>query len=83
MGIKIWKEKHRGTELTEFFSTKFVKFNKASRGLSFLSAKLVEDIAAANNMTCKIIDETKFTSNIIFVIQYKNKDLDKWRFLMP
>jgi 1-acyl-sn-glycerol-3-phosphate acyltransferase len=70
-GNKDLKEKHRGTELTEFFSTKFVKFNKASRGLSFLSAKLVEDIAAANHMTCKIIDETKFTSNIIFVIEHK------------
>jgi 1-acyl-sn-glycerol-3-phosphate acyltransferase len=72
-GNKDMEEKHRGTELTEFFSTKFVKFNKASRGLSFLSARMVEDMAAANNMACKIIDETKFTSNIIFVIQYKNK----------
>ncbi|WDF78234.1 1-acyl-sn-glycerol-3-phosphate acyltransferase [Mucilaginibacter sp. KACC 22773] len=73
-GNKDLKEKHRGTELTEFFSTRFIKFNKASRGLSFLSAQLVEDIAAANSMSCKIIDETKFTSNIIFVIEYKNRD---------
>jgi 1-acyl-sn-glycerol-3-phosphate acyltransferase len=68
-GNKDLKEKHRGTELTEFFSTRFVKFNKASKGLSFLSARLVEDIAAANNMDCHIIDETKYTSNITFVIK--------------
>ncbi|WP_184547715.1 1-acyl-sn-glycerol-3-phosphate acyltransferase [Mucilaginibacter sp. FT3.2] len=70
-GNKDLKQKHRGTELTEFFSTKFVKFNKASRGLSFLSARLVNDIAEANNLACKIIDETKFTSNIIFVVEHK------------
>jgi 1-acyl-sn-glycerol-3-phosphate acyltransferase len=68
-GNKDLKEKHRGTQLTEFFSTRFVKFNKASQGLSFLSARLVEDIAAANNMDCHIIDETKYTSNITFVIK--------------
>ncbi|GAA3960670.1 trifunctional MMPL family transporter/lysophospholipid acyltransferase/class I SAM-dependent methyltransferase [Mucilaginibacter dorajii] len=68
-GNKDLKEKHRGTELTEFFSTKFVKFNKASRGLSFLSAQMVQQLAAANNMQCQIIDETKYTSNIIFVIK--------------
>jgi 1-acyl-sn-glycerol-3-phosphate acyltransferase len=68
-GNKDLKEKHRGTQLTEFFSTRFVKFNKTSQGLSFLSARLVEDIAAANNMDCHIIDETKYTSNITFVIK--------------
>jgi 1-acyl-sn-glycerol-3-phosphate acyltransferase len=68
-GNKDLKEKHRGTELTELFSTRFIKFNKASKGLSFLSAQLIEDIAAANNMDCRIIDETKYTSNITFVIK--------------
>ncbi|MDN3583529.1 1-acyl-sn-glycerol-3-phosphate acyltransferase [Mucilaginibacter flavus] len=68
-GNKDLKEKHRGTELTEFFSTKFVKFNKASKGLSFLSAQMVHALAEANNMQCRIIDETKYTSNIIFVIK--------------
>lgn len=70
-GNKDLKEKHRGTELSEFFSTKVVKFNKTSRRLSFLSAQLVEDIAAANNMECRVIDETKYTSNVIFVIKHK------------
>ncbi|HEY9195157.1 MAG TPA: 1-acyl-sn-glycerol-3-phosphate acyltransferase, partial [Mucilaginibacter sp.] len=70
-GNKDLADKHKGTELTEFFSTKFVGFNKANRGLSFLSATLVEELATGYGMECRIIDETKFTSNIIFVIKYK------------
>ena len=63
-------EKHKGTKMTEFFSTKFFAFNKTTeKGLSFLSASFVREIANAHKMECNVIDETKYTSNIIFVIK--------------
>lgn len=72
-GDKEHEEKHKGTKLTEFFSTKLFKFNKTTeKGLSFLSGSMIRDIANANGMDCKEIDETKYTSNIIFVITNKN-----------
>jgi 1-acyl-sn-glycerol-3-phosphate acyltransferase len=70
-GNKDLKERHKGTKLTEFFSTKFFGFNKTTdTGLAFLSSSSVKELAAANNMQCKEIDQTKYTSNIIFVIKH-------------
>lgn len=64
------QERHKGTRLTEFFSTKFFRFNKVSaEGLSFLSGKMIHEMAANNNMSCTELDETKFTSNIIYIIK--------------
>ncbi|MFT3945552.1 MAG: 1-acyl-sn-glycerol-3-phosphate acyltransferase [Agriterribacter sp.] len=72
-GDKERKEKHKGTKLTEFFSTRLLQFNKtAGEGLSFLSGSMIHEIAAANDMNCREIDETKYTSNIIFVITNKS-----------
>ncbi|MFT3750866.1 MAG: 1-acyl-sn-glycerol-3-phosphate acyltransferase [Agriterribacter sp.] len=72
-GDKDRAEKHKGTKLTEFFSTKLLQFNKTTdKGLSFLSGSMIYEIAAANGMHCREIDETKYTSNIIFVISNKN-----------
>ena len=69
-GDKDLEEKHKGTKLTEFFSTKLFGFNKTTgSGLSFLSGSMISDMAAAYNMECRKIDETKYTSNVIFVIQ--------------
>lgn len=69
-GDKELKEKHKGTMLTEFFSTRLFRFNKTTRsGLSFLSGSMIVETAAACNMDWRKIDETKYTSNVIFVIQ--------------
>ena len=66
------KKKHGGTKLTEFFSTKVFAFNKTTdSGLSFLSGTMIRNIAAANDMECMEIDETKYTSNVIFVLRKK------------
>lgn len=63
--------RHKGTRLTEFFSTRLFGFNKTSgQGLSFLSARLVHETAAAFKMTCYEIDVSKHTSNVIFVIRH-------------
>jgi 1-acyl-sn-glycerol-3-phosphate acyltransferase len=69
-GDKDLEEKHKGTKLTEFFSTRLFGFNKTTgSGLSFLSGRMISDMAAAHHMECRKIDETKYTSNVIFVIQ--------------
>ncbi|HTL08921.1 MAG TPA: 1-acyl-sn-glycerol-3-phosphate acyltransferase [Chitinophagaceae bacterium] len=64
--------RHRGTRLTELFSTAVFGFNKTTeKGLSFLSGSTIKAIAAAHNMDCIEIDETKFTSNIVFVLKHR------------
>ncbi len=69
-GDKDLKGKHKGTKLTEFFSTRLFRFNKtAGSGLSFLSGAMIREIATGHQMIFRRIDETRFTSNVIFVIQ--------------
>ena len=64
------EERHGGTEWTEKFSTKIFGFNKTKEeGLSFLSGKDIEKIAAEYNMKAERLDLTKKTSNIIFVLR--------------
>ena len=68
------KERHNNTKLTEFFSTKLIGFNKtAGKGLTFFSAQLVKDIAEAHHMTCKEVDNTKYTSNVIYLLKHKEQ----------
>ncbi len=70
-GNKDLAKRQKGTVLTEKFSTEIFGFNKtAGNGLAFLSGATIKEIAAANNMTCSEIDETRFTSNIIFVLKH-------------
>lgn len=69
-GNRDLEERHKGTALTEFFSTRFFRFNKTTgEGLSFLSGKMIHGIAGKNNMSCTEVDETKYTSNIIYIIK--------------
>jgi hypothetical protein len=63
------KERHKGTELTEFFSVKLFKFNKSTHSLNFLSGERIKAIAKKRGMTVEIDDNAKFTSNVIFVIR--------------
>jgi len=70
-GIKDLAKRHKGTKLTEWFSTIF-GFNKTSEyGLSFLSSKLIYDLASKHDLQLSAIDNTKFTSNIIFILKKK------------
>jgi 1-acyl-sn-glycerol-3-phosphate acyltransferase len=69
-GDKDEKEKHKKTEMTEFFSTKVLSFNKTgAQGLSFLSGTLIRELAAENKMECREIRDSKITSNTIFVLK--------------
>jgi len=63
--------RHKGTRMTEFFSTSLFGFNKtAPEGLSFLSGKLVRELAAIHHMDCREMDTAKYTSNVIYIIQH-------------
>ncbi len=69
-GDKDLAGRHKGTRLTEFFSTKLFSFNKtSSQGLSFLSGKFIKEMADNYKMEFSRIDNTKRTSNIIFVLK--------------
>lgn len=69
------KQRHFYTKLTEFFSTKLIGFNKTSgKGLTFFSAQLIKDIATAHNMQCTEVDNTNFTSNIIFILKQRENN---------
>jgi len=71
-GNRDLKERHKGTRLTEFFSTRFFGFNKTSSlGLSFISGSAIRKIAEEKNMICTEIDNTKYTSNMIFVVKHE------------
>lgn len=61
--------RHKGSMLTEFFSTKVFQFNKADNKLSFLKAETVINEASNHNLSVEILDTTRFTSNVIFVIK--------------
>ena len=64
------RERHKGTKLTELFSTKILGFNKTSgNGLSFLSGNLIREIANTRQLDCIELDNGKFTSNVIFVLK--------------
>ena len=64
------QKQHAGTKLTEFFSTKFFGFNKTTgKGLSFLPGNLIKDIAAKNNIAYSVIDQAKFTSNMVYLLK--------------
>ena len=63
------KNRHQGSVITEFLSTKIFRFNKANQQLSFLKAESIIREAAAFNRTVEIVDNTRFTSNVIFVIK--------------
>ncbi len=61
--------RHNGTVLTEFFSTKAFKFNKTNNPLSFVSGARIREIAAKYGASVEQIDNTRYTSNVIFVLK--------------
>ena len=67
------KKRHLGTRYTEAFSTNS-GFNKTKEGgLHFTSATLIKKtLDTFSFLEYEIIDNSKLTSNIIFIIRYKN-----------
>ncbi len=63
------QERHKGTKLTEFFSIKVLGFNKSQNELNFISGKKIRHLAGEYGMKVEEVDDTKYTSNVIFVIR--------------
>jgi len=61
-------KRHLGTRITEMLSTN-IGFNKTKFKLEFVSGSLIETIANKNNLSLDIIDNTKRTSNLIYVLR--------------
>jgi 1-acyl-sn-glycerol-3-phosphate acyltransferase len=63
------KKRHRGTRYTEFFSTRS-GFNKSrDNRLFFFSGKKIKAIAERNGFVIDVTDNTRFTSNVLFVLR--------------
>lgn len=62
------KKRHWGTKYTEFFSTRFGFNQMKYKRLYFISGKQISNIVSKYNMNLQIIDNTKFTSNLIYII---------------
>ncbi len=69
-GNKALKKRHRGTKLTELFSTKS-GFNKAEHKLEFISETMIRGLVDFSGFDLQILDKTQYTSNIIFIITKK------------
>jgi hypothetical protein len=46
-----------------------MKFNKSENELNFISGKKIRHLAQEYGMKVEEVDDTKFTSNVIFVIR--------------
>ena len=68
-GISELNRRHKTTEITELFSTKIFNFNKTRNELHFLSRSFIEDFACRHQLHMHIVDRTRFTSNLIFVLK--------------
>jgi 1-acyl-sn-glycerol-3-phosphate acyltransferase len=64
------KRRHWGTAVTEFFSTNF-GFNKTENKLDFVSRKMIVDIALKNQLKLEIVDNSKITSNLVYLLSKK------------
>ena len=62
------KERHFGTQLTEFFSVRLLRFNKSANTLHFISGRELTTWASDYGLRVTIVDDTRLTSNVIFVI---------------
>lgn len=70
------KSKHAGTRYTEFFSTTLGYNKKTKEGLHFVSSELIlETVAKRGGFSCEIIDNTRFLSNLVYVIKPQSNRL--------
>jgi 1-acyl-sn-glycerol-3-phosphate acyltransferase len=65
---KSLEKRHKGTRLTEFFSTRF-GFNKTKFKLEFVSRTMIETLATKHKLKLEIIDNTKHTSNLVYLLR--------------
>ncbi|MBL4624976.1 MAG: MMPL family transporter [Flavobacteriales bacterium] len=63
------EERTKGTKMTEIFSTRIMNFNKTEYDLEFVSRDFIIEVSKRNNMEVEIVDNTKRTSNVIYIIK--------------
>lgn len=71
-GIRELKSRHKGTRLSEFFSTRITHFNQTRnerKQLWFISAEEIRAMAGAFGCAFEILDQGKRTSNVLMVIR--------------
>ncbi|OJW85280.1 MAG: hypothetical protein BGO69_06590 [Bacteroidetes bacterium 46-16] len=71
-GVAELKDRHKGTEATELFSTRVFKFNKVENQLHFINRSFIESFTRKHNLQIETLDFTRFTSNLVFVIKKIN-----------
>ncbi len=60
------------TKLTELFSTRLLRFNKITyNNLCFISGQKIINLAHNHGFNVEILDNTKYTSNLIYLIERK------------
>ncbi|HTM64691.1 MAG TPA: 1-acyl-sn-glycerol-3-phosphate acyltransferase [Flavipsychrobacter sp.] len=68
-GISELQKRIEGTRRTEVWSTKIMKFNKTQNELHFISRAFIEAFAQERNMSIEVMDLTKYTANLTFVLR--------------
>lgn len=71
-GVAELQERIKGTKLTELFSTRIFKFNKTQNDLHYISKSFIESFATKHNLSIEILDNAKFTANLIFVLKKRS-----------
>jgi 1-acyl-sn-glycerol-3-phosphate acyltransferase len=63
-------QRHKGTKLTEWFSVKFLKFNKLeNRQLYFTNESRIRRFAEEHGFCVEVNDNTKLTSNTVYTLR--------------
>lgn len=68
-GITDNPERHMLTQRTEKYSTSIAKFNKTTNQLFFFSSEDIFKFAKENKLKCQMIEQSKKTSNVLFILQ--------------
>lgn len=63
------RKRHLGTRYTEFFSTRFGYNKSLEKRLWFFSGSKIKSLASRKGMNVEIIDSTRFTSNLLYILR--------------
>lgn len=67
-GVSELQKRIKGTQRTEFWSTKIMKFNKTQNDLHFISKAFIEQFAAKRKMKIEVKDFASYTANLTFIL---------------
>lgn len=68
-GVTNLEERHKKTQLTEFFSSKVMGFNKKENEFHFISVEYVQAFAARHNLKFEMQEHSRNTSNVLFILR--------------